>query len=222
MLSAVAARMPVSVRGFDVPSSLVVPLDGTEFGLRALTVATGLASVFDADLVAVNADPDASGPTPPAWLAALVSETAPRVRIAVAPTDDPVGAVSDLVATTPRAVVCMSTHGHHLGIGDTAQRVVRTVGVPVLLVGPHCSLEATDGPVVVAHDGSPTTHAVLEPARAWASACGRSVVLVHVRDRLDFGSDDDPREHLAYRAGHPRSGRRGRGAPSIVPGRGNP
>ena len=41
----------------DVPSSLVVLLDGTEFGLRGLTVAALLAAVFGADLVVVTADP---------------------------------------------------------------------------------------------------------------------------------------------------------------------
>ncbi len=191
MFSTTADATLVAETPVDVPSSLVVPLDGTEFGLRALTVASRLAPVFGADLVAVTTDPGATGPTAPAWLAALVSEMAPPLRITVAPTDDPVRGVSDFVAATPGAAVCMSTHGHPVGIDEIAQRVVRTVDAPVLLIGPHCSSEATNGPVIVAHDGSPTIHAVLGPARAWATACGRSLVLVHVRSLLDFGPDDD-------------------------------
>jgi nucleotide-binding universal stress UspA family protein len=69
--------------------------------------------------------------------------------------------------------------------------VVQAVDVPVLLVGPHCSPAAPNGPVVVAHDGTPTVHAVLGPTRAWATACGRSLVLAHVRNLLDFGPDDE-------------------------------
>ena len=191
MVSATADATPAAETRVDVPSSLVVLLDGTEFGLRGLTVAARLAAVFGADLVAVTADPGATGPTAPAWLAALVSEMAPRLRITVVPTDDPVRAVSDLAAATPGVAVCMSTHGRPGGIDEIAQRVMRTVDVPVLLVGPHCTSEATHGPVVVAHDGSPTIHAVLGPARAWATACGTSLVLVHVRNLLDFGPDDD-------------------------------
>jgi nucleotide-binding universal stress UspA family protein len=196
VVPATAEAAQVAETPIDVPSSLVVPLDGTEFGLRALTVAARLAPVFGAGLVAVTADPGATGPTAPAWLAALVSEVAPRLQITVAPTDDPVRAVSEFAAATPGVAVCMSTHGHPVGIDEIAQRVVRTVDVPVLLVGPHCSPAAPNGPVVVAHDGTPTVHAVLGPARAWATACGRSLVLVHVRNLLDFGSDDELRATL--------------------------
>jgi nucleotide-binding universal stress UspA family protein len=141
--------------------------------------------------VVVTADQGATGPTAPAWLAALVSEVATRLQITVARTDDPVRAVSDLVAVTPGAAMCMSTHGHAVGIDEIAQRVVQTVDVPVLLVGPHCSSEAKNGPAIVAHDGSPNFHAVLRPARAWAIASGRNLVLVHVRNLLDFGRDDE-------------------------------
>ena len=73
MVSATADATPAAETRADVPSSLVVPLDGTEFGLRGLTVALRLATVFGADLVAVTAHPGATGPTAPAWLAALVS-----------------------------------------------------------------------------------------------------------------------------------------------------
>ena len=98
MVSATADATPAAETPVDVPSSLVVPLDGSEFGLRGLTVAARLAAVFGADLVAVTAESGATGPTAPAWLAALVSEMAPRLRITVVPTDDPVRAVSDLAA----------------------------------------------------------------------------------------------------------------------------
>ena len=40
----------------------------------------------------------------------------------------------------------MSTHGRPGGIDAIAERVMRTVDVPALLVGPHCTSEATHGP----------------------------------------------------------------------------
>ena len=128
----------------------------------------------------------------PAWLEELAADDRyPRLRASVADDADPVSAVSALVAKHPDSAVCMGTHSHctltAAALGTVAERVVREVGVPVLLVGRGCSQTPVDqGPIVVCHDGSPAADAILAPARAWARVPDAPIVLMHVHPALDF------------------------------------
>ncbi len=52
------------------------------------------------------------------------------------------------------------------------------------MVGPHWRTESFNGPVVVAHDGSPGEHAAIRAARVWATALDVPTILLHVHQPL--------------------------------------
>jgi nucleotide-binding universal stress UspA family protein len=184
-----------------VPNTLVVPLDGSDFAVRAVPVARRFAAAFGGEVVAVTTrhsiERSARDETP-AWLAALVTEPSDvPLRAVVAPTTEPGDAVVAEVAAHPGAAVCMATHARGAivsgALGNVAQDIVRRAGVPVLLVGRHCAIDnPTRGPVVVAHDGSAAADAVLAPARAWAHACDVPLVLVYAYHPLDAATPVRP------------------------------
>jgi len=189
-----------------VPSTLVVPVDGSDFSLRALPIASEWAQRFDADVIAVTTpmtldnERDAQLPV---WLEEFVTDDRyPCMRAMVSEETDPLRAVAALVEANTDSMVCMATHARGaLGtaaLGNVAQQVVREVGVPVLLVGRHCAEEQhEDGPIVVCHDGSPAADAILETARAWAQALGLPIVLVHVFHPLDVATAENPTAAVA-------------------------
>lgn len=187
--------------GVGVPATFIVPLDGTDFSLRAVPIVRRYAEAFDADVIACTTPQtlDASErATVPAWLASLVAEaTNRRFRASVVDGDDPALAVAELLVATPDSAVCMTTHARGpigtAALGNVAQEVLRRVAAPALLVGRHCADDPPEhGPMVVAHDGSPSADAVLASARRWARACGFPIVLVHVYHPLDVPSANHP------------------------------
>ena len=191
-----AADPPVSV-----PNALVVPLDGSDFAVRAVPVARRFAGCFGGQVVAITTPRSIDRSTwdeTPAWLATLVAEPSDvPVRAVVAATTEPADAVVAEVSAHPGAAVCMATHARGAiasgALGNVAQDIVRRVGVPVLLVGHHCEIDTrVRGPIVVAHDGSAAADAVLAPARAWAHACDVPLVLVYVYHPLDAVTPTHP------------------------------
>jgi nucleotide-binding universal stress UspA family protein len=196
-----AASSTRSSNSVVAPSTIIVPLDGSDYALRAVPVASWCADRFDADVVAVtspSALSDTASTAMPVWLAELAAdERYPRLRACVADDPDPVDAVATLVADHPDSVVCMATHARGVVgsavLGSLAQHVVREVGVPVLLVGRHCTETPFErGPIVVCHDGSPAADAILAPARVWALSLDLPIVLVHVYHPLDTVTPADP------------------------------
>lgn len=187
---------PVARRGAEpaeelealVPSTVVVPLDGSDFSLRALPFASWLAERVHADLFAMTTPQsidDAHRLDTPVWLSALRSAGYPHFTDAVIDDEDPARAVARVVAMRSRSAVCMATHARgvlgSIALGNICERVLRSVDVPVLLVGRHCADRPNaDGPVVVCHDGSPAADAIVAPARAWALVAGLALVVVNV------------------------------------------
>ena len=156
-----------------VPSTFVVPLDGSDLSLRAAPIASWFAERFDADVLAVTAPMTGERhdrTVLPAWLEELAADDRyPRLRASVADDDDPVSAVSALVAKHPNSAVCMGTHSHG-ALTANPRKVSRArgrwVGVPVLLVGGQCVEPLFDnGPIVVCHDGSLAADAILRPVQ---------------------------------------------------------
>ena len=188
-----------------VPSALVVPLDGSDLSLRAAPVAEWFAERFNAEVLAVTASTTRDGhdrAVRPAWLEELAADGRyPRLRASVADDADPVSAVAALVAKHPNSAVCMGTHSHGAvtaaALGSVAERVVREVGVPVLLVGRGCSQTRVDqGPIVVCHDGSPAADAILAPARAWARSLNAPIVLMRAHPANDFRAAQEPADAI--------------------------
>jgi nucleotide-binding universal stress UspA family protein len=183
-----------------VPATFVVPLDGSDFSLRAVPIAASFAERFGAEVVAVttpltNEDDDRLAV--PAWLGDLARDGRyGRLRVAMVD-DDPVDAVSMQVGANKDSVVCMATHSRGalgaMALGSVARDVVREVAVPVLLVGRHCPEAMFDtGPIVVCHDGSAASDAILAPVRAWSRHLELPIVVVQVQHPLDVPSAENP------------------------------
>jgi nucleotide-binding universal stress UspA family protein len=190
-----------------IPKTLVVPLDGSDFARRAVSVAAGLARSFDADLLLMTTplthDKEMRD-VPPGWLGEAASASGyPRVRTVLAQDDHAGAAIADLVAGLSDAAVCMSTHGHgrvvSAALGSVATDVVRRVSAPVVLVGPdHVDAPNASGSMVVSHDGSAAADAILAPARTWARALGLLVTVVHVLHPLDVEGAQAPTKDIDH------------------------
>ncbi len=155
-----------------MPRVFLVPLDGTDFSLRAVAIAERFAAAFDADVRAFTTPQtlDASERSAmPTWLESLVADTTyARFSASVVEGEDLATVVAEQVAATPGSVVCMATHSRgpigSVALGNVAAQVLHQVDVPALLVGPHCSEHAPrHGPMLVAYDGSAAADAVLAP-----------------------------------------------------------
>jgi nucleotide-binding universal stress UspA family protein len=170
---------------------VIVPLDGSDYALRAIGVGVRLGSACDAELVLVTTPMTTAARGEPVWLREAAADSAyQRVRTEFYTSNDPVAAIADCVARANEAVLCMATHGRGaVGtaiLGSVAQRAVRELGVDTVLVGPNLDAAwKVDGPLLVCHDGSARAHAILHGARAWARVLGIEVVVVHVAHPLD-------------------------------------
>jgi nucleotide-binding universal stress UspA family protein len=181
-----------------MPKTVLVPLDGTPCSKRALPVAEQLADRFDADTVVIAADlahaepaseVDAAGNGLPLPRRNLRVEVVQSLTVA-----DAVRAVAD---DSNDPVVCMATHartmvGHAL-FGSVAEEVVRGLDGPAVLVGPASGTTLRQGgPLLVCHDGSTASDAIVAIARDWAHALRTNIALVHVFHPLDVETAVDP------------------------------
>ncbi len=186
-----------------MPKTVIAPLDGSDFALRALPVAASLADAFDAELLLVTTPMSLDQPDPselPVWLPDAAAATGyDRVRTELLREHDTIAAIAGCVDSAEEPVLCMATHGRGaLGtavLGSVAQRAVRELGVPTTLVGPNSDTEwRVGGPIVVCHDGSLASSAILPTAREWARTLNRTIVIVHIVHPRD---DEDPSASVA-------------------------
>lgn len=182
--------------------TILVPLDGSVAAEQALPLATAIARRTGASLHLVQIEPRALSPRHrvPAWDAALrqralvyLRETAERVRADGVDASVAVrgGAIAaGLLREAERhgaGLVVMTTHGHgpvgRAWFGSIADEMIRTAGMPVLLVRSRAQGEATTrevSRVVVPLDGSPLAEQALEHAAALARAFDAPVALARV------------------------------------------
>jgi nucleotide-binding universal stress UspA family protein len=165
-------------------STIVVPVDG-RLATRALLVGRQWAELLGAALSVVAVDTE---------LAELQALGAAGIAVeVVGDRGDLVDAVVRTVSATDHAAVCVATRARSPVVDvlgdDVAQQILRSVDVPVLLVGPHCSTSMLDGPVVVAHDGLTSIDPVLDVARLWSAAIGAAPLLLHVREACVADTD---------------------------------
>ncbi|MEX1008584.1 MAG: universal stress protein [Acidimicrobiia bacterium] len=190
-----------------MPKTVIVPLDGSDFALRALPVAVSLADALDAELLLVTTPMTLDELDPselPVWLSDAAAATGyDRVRTELLREHDALTAIAGCVDRADEPVLCMATHGRGaLGtavLGSVAQRAVRELGVPTALVGPNSDTEwRVDGPIVVCHDGSRASNAILPTAREWARTLNREVVIVHVVHPRDVETSSAPAAELEH------------------------
>jgi nucleotide-binding universal stress UspA family protein len=181
--------------------TVIVPLDGSDFALRALPVGTAVALAFEAELLLVTTPMTLEEHDPselPLWLPEAAAATRyERVRTELLPEHDELTALAGCVARVPEPALCMATRGRGaLGtavLGSVAQRAVHELGVPTALVGPNSDTEwRVGGPIVVCHDGSVASDAILPTAREWTRALGLKVVIVHVSRPRDATTASGP------------------------------
>jgi nucleotide-binding universal stress UspA family protein len=190
-------------------ASIMVPLDGSPLAERALPLGLDLAERARARLrlVLVHQTPPPPVDKAAARLAvrvdlavrraereylrttqARLAGTATKGRVRGVTVTGPVGqALADYVSELGVDLVVMATHGRggfeRAWLGSVADRLVRTLEIPVLLVraGTEPGSEAVPGgPVLVPLDGSPRAEEALGPALALARLWDADIQLIQV------------------------------------------
>jgi nucleotide-binding universal stress UspA family protein len=181
-----------------MPKTLLVPLDGTPCSERALPVAEQLAERFDADMVVITADlGDADPASEGDGFRAPIAMPAYNARAEVVRSLSVPDAVRAVADDSNDPVVCMATHarsmlGHAL-FGSVAEDVVHDLEIPAVLVGPASDTTLRKrGPLLVCHDGSTASDAIVPVARDWARLLQTNIVLAHVLHPLDVATAVDP------------------------------
>jgi nucleotide-binding universal stress UspA family protein len=162
----------VSQSGTDgdlVPDEVVVPLDGSETGARALPFAHAFAGRTGAEVVTVHV-----GDAPH-----------PEVRADLELTGSPGDALIGFANAEPGRVLCLSSHGRgglrRALLGSVAEEVVRGAAGPVVVIGPEVEIRP---PVVL-----PRTivlgvrsddHGVAALVGAWAPLLGATIERIYI------------------------------------------
>lgn len=186
----------------DVPSPnvrhVLVPLDGSEFALRALPTARALAERLGAEVQTISV----AGPDDVARLRALVSGALGvdmgDERAHVVTEGDPAEEIARRAQELGPCAVCLSTHGRgRLSgaiVGSVARSVLQRSADPIVALGPMADNPGwTPRPrswpepltvprLVACVDGSDTSEQVLPIAAAWAAVLGMSMTIITVAD----------------------------------------
>lgn len=156
---------------------IIVPLDGSDTAARALAPAAALAREYDGQVSIVSV-------VGPGFAESMTNTAKEQARAAGIEAADinvvvshrsPVPKLLDALDEDPAALLCMSTTGRsHIGqaIGSVAEQLLRVRTGPFVLVGPHCTPDSFKprGKLLVAVDGSETSHEILPLAAAWTIA----------------------------------------------------
>ena len=171
---------------------LLVPLDTSEIAEQAVSVAAGIAkarTVSDIRLLLVHQPIRYGGYLDAPWNAARFSmerayleERARQLRSLVAATvvadhltGSPVEAIAEIAASTQVSLIVMTTHGRtgvsRVWLGSVADGVVRSAGVPVLMLRPTTEPSTAEqhdvgvfSRVLIPLDGSSAAESILHPA----------------------------------------------------------
>jgi nucleotide-binding universal stress UspA family protein len=171
----------------DTPfTDIVVPLDGSAEAERALAPALELVRRTGVPLrVLTRSFPDEID-TEAAYLATVAERHAAEADIETVVVDR--DSIPDAIVEglRPGSLVCMSSRGRggvaRAVMGSIAEALLRTLGRPALVVGPHASRGSFAGRVVACIDGSPESERTLDPARAWATLTGQPLWLLEVAE----------------------------------------
>jgi nucleotide-binding universal stress UspA family protein len=155
---------------------VIVAYDGSPRSLTARPVAEAAADAFGSELVLVHVVDDDEDPP---------EVDVPDLRIVEA-ADPAAGLIDEVRASSPAALLCLSTHGRgpvgELVFGSIAGQVLRRLQEPVLVIGPGLAPapHRTWSRMLVCLDGSPTSGAIVPIARAWALELGLQLHLLHI------------------------------------------
>jgi nucleotide-binding universal stress UspA family protein len=163
MATQVGARDSASV-----PTTIVVPLDGTALSEMSVPLAYLLAGRFRASVRTVTVGVDGHDVA-----ADLVLD------------GDPAGALLDHLAECDRTLVCMSSHGHggirRRLIGSVAEQLIRRSPTPVIVTGPQVTRADVGVPrTLLAGFVSERRSALVELLASWAPLLRSTVELADV------------------------------------------
>lgn len=171
--------------------TIIVPLDGSDFAARALSVAYAVARRVDARLIVMSTHWEGNADGPAAYLERVAKEKTEIETEVLLVDEHPAGrAIASVARSHPGSMVCMTSHGRGAVrwaiLGSVAEEVVRDAREPVLLVGGHC---ATDWPSHLQHllvcvNDLAAGDAIVPAASAWAKALGLEVRVVMVTHPL--------------------------------------
>jgi nucleotide-binding universal stress UspA family protein len=180
--------------------TIIVPLDGSPVSERAIEPALAFAARSGASLVLLTVSVDAPHTWARPYLEARVGSIMlaegsdgrmPTIETEVVAATDPATAIARFARETPGSTVVMSTHGRggleRAALGSVADGVIRTGGVPLLLVGPANRTDTwlhEPAEVVVCVDDSEVSHGVIEPAVELALDLHADITVVRVLEPI--------------------------------------
>lgn len=201
-------------------NKILVPLDGSSLTEAIIPYATGLASTAGAGIVLFQAVPrDGDTAASESYLEGIASGLRSD-GIGVA-TDASQGDIAQEIVSAARryeaGLIVMTGHASEHGrkdlLGSTAHSVLKICTTPVLVVPLSFTAYTPPSAIVVGHDGTVNSQAVLDPAVTLAKAVDSEIALVRAVDPVaglggaakyysavdDFAQDDlkELREELA-------------------------
>jgi nucleotide-binding universal stress UspA family protein len=202
------ANPPVQVE------AILVPLDGSEFAERALTVADHFAAALGASVSTVSVcDSELGRQQMVEYYERLVQRTG-RIGLGwTLPIEnaEPGACIVETALTLADSLICMASHGRGrlstAVLGSVARSVLRESLRPTMVVGPHCSIRSDSQlasesgsalPVVACIDGSPATATVLRAAIAWAQSLQTALDIVTVAEPAPPTIRDEQRYRRAH------------------------
>jgi len=204
----VARRAAVRHARTVTATTIVVPLNGSPDGERAVPIAQRLAPHLDGsgEQVAVVLVLALEGPDEPVarhdaqrYLDAVARSLAPSPVTTAVHAGNPADAIVETIAGVPQPLLCMSTHGR-VGpvaavLGNVAEAVTHECDVPAVLVGPSCELATGTAPVarlVACYDASEESDGLVPVIGEWARRLDAvvDVVMVLHRDGTFLGDHD--------------------------------
>jgi len=174
---------------------IIVPFDGTSASTRAAMMGADLGATFGASLVVVTASVADTDATLLPLKQRAVEMSSQTVDIWVEAASSPAAAVATAQAHRPDSLVCMATHGRtglrRALFGSVAEEVIRTIDVPVLLLGPDAEVShaADIDQIILCLDATATSEAAVPLAGAWANALGVRCLVLNVIARDEPGQN---------------------------------
>lgn len=169
--------------------TIIVPLNGSEFGERALPSAAVISRRTGAQVVLMTSRFGGVVENPEGYLrdAGARADISGALQVVVSDRFVIPG-LEVLAEEFPEPAICMSTRGHfdvsHWLFGSTAAELVSRSKIPMLFIGP--TMEAETPPrfdtALICTDGSDFAAAVLPTAAEWAQALSLRLQVVQVLD----------------------------------------
>lgn len=167
---------------------VLVPLDGSPEADRALDPAIVLAHRTGVAVTLLTQEVAGSDEGRGDHVAALAARHGGEATVDTVVVDRESAVLAITEACRPGTLVCMASHGRGRSqsvLGSVAEAVLRTVGRPVLMVGPRAQVDRSlvNGRVVACLDGSVMAALALDPARHWSDLLALPLWLVTVAAR---------------------------------------